>query len=56
MSNGKPIYLGGQEENVVISTELYIEMRTLLKGWLDAEVEPRHAPPNLISRTKEAIK
>lgn len=36
--------------------EKYTEMRTLLKGWLDAEDEPRRASHNLISRTKEAIK
>lgn len=35
--------------------EEYCEMQRLIKGWLDAECEPRHAPPNLISRSEKAI-
>ncbi len=44
------------EEALSRWTNKYIEMRILLKGWLDAKDEPRHAPPNLISRTEEVIK
>ncbi len=36
--------------------EMLVEMRYLLQGWIDAEDEPRHAPPMLIPRTTAIIK